>query len=183
MARVAVVLGSAVGNWKEADEAIDLCSLSGVKPQIGAVNEAGQYCPLHLSFWGSLHPDKLGKWAKWRVDAGRNGDAVMIVNKELPQVKADVIYSEPTALRGSSGMFLPVVLHRIYGYQKIILAGIHMGPERRFFDKEDGTGWKHHENYRVGWNRIQDELRPVIRSMGGWTQEMFGQPTLHWIKE
>jgi hypothetical protein len=42
--------------------------------------------------------------------------------------------------------------------------------------------WNPAHSFRRGWMARTRELKPYLRSMGGWTQTEFGAPTEEWLK-
>ena len=43
--------------------------------------------------------------------------------------------------------------------------------------------WNAALGFRRGWSAHMRELKPYVRSLGGWTLEQFGEPTVEWLRE
>jgi hypothetical protein len=81
--------------------------------------------------------------------------------------------------QGSSGLFAVQVAKR-KGFQKIITCGIPMTVEGSHFERHQL--WQSAIAFRDGWVRCKSQLAPYVRSMSGWTEQMFGSPTHEWLE-
>lgn len=162
-----LILGDADGVRDEAAEAMRRRRFDAVF----AVNNIGIDWP-HVDVWASLHPEAVENWCglgrglQLRANAGLN----------RPETWAHKPYrgvdrSTPD-WGGSSGLFAVKVALEA-GFDEIVLAGIPMSETPHFYTDRP---WNHAPRYRRAWEARIEELRPVLRSMSGWTKEMFGAP-------
>ena len=171
---IALCLGGAKSVW---DDLAAAEALIGDAPRrIVACNFAGIAYPGHLDTWVTLHPELFDGWRADRAQAGRNTDYRQFCHQPAGDGVAVVGYQG----RGSSGLYMAQVGLQETGCAAAILCGVPM----------DDTGghihwpgaWSQAELYRpafeaakaAGWN---------IRSMGGWTAELFGRPDAEWLAE
>ena len=160
----ALVLGGAEGVFDDLEAASPYLD----DPIVIAANDVGTRYQGHLHHWVSLHPSKLEAWKNQRRKAGYNMDFTTWAHRKCQW--ADKIL---TCWGGSSGM-LAVQVARELGCTKIVLCGVPMDPRGHFFKKDE---WTDCHAYRRAWNRKYDDLAPYVRSMSGWTRELFGPPT------
>jgi hypothetical protein len=78
---------------------------------------------------------------------------------------------------GSAGLFGVAVALRL-GCDRVLLCGVPMRAEAGHFVRK--TPWDQCKSYVKHWER-RVGLKPVVRSMGGWTAEQFGGPTEEWL--
>lgn len=149
---------------------------------IVACNDAGFEWPGRLDHWATLHPEELAHRIRVRAERGypdgfetwtRPYPAGMKERERLVDHTLDG-YDD-----GSSGLLaLGVALH--VGCHAI-LCGVPMDPVEHF--NRDGE-WSVAEKYRVGWEPLASDRRArIVRSMSGWTREVFGAPTHEWVDE
>lgn len=119
----------------------------------------------------TLHPPKLNDWLAERA---RNGlprpDAVWA---HRPANELVTNHTEDWA--GSSGLFAVKVARQL-GFEQIILCGVPMQVEQRHFIRREP--WGAAMAFRAGWERHRANIAPYVRSMSGWTKELFGEPDL-----
>lgn len=170
----ALVLGSAASMWEEAEAALKLFTPDAVC----AANNSGIVWPDRLDYWVTLHPGPDPNWPgvvvalEKRLAAGRN----------RPQVwghkVATGIDRHTSDWKGSTGLLCVKVL-REEGFERIVLAGVPMTREAgHFYDKKP---WLQFDNYVKAWPAHKAELAPFVRSMTGYTKELFGEPTQEWF--
>lgn len=174
--RSCLVLGGA--NTLEADieAALDVGQYDGVI----ACNDAAAWWPGDLEAFVTLHPEKLGAWLKERSHAGLPAPKRVISHKQGKFV-TDVMDYRLTKIRrsGSSGYFAAKVAAFDLGYDRVVLCGIPLEPSgAHFFDKRE---WISARKYREPWTLAVDQFADRIRSMGGWTQRLLGQPDTEWL--
>lgn len=78
---------------------------------------------------------------------------------------------------GSSG-FLAVGVARELGL-RAVLCGVPM--DARPHVGRTGAPWNGHASYLGPWTERQAALAPHVRSLSGWTRELFGAPDPAWL--
>jgi predicted SAM-dependent methyltransferase len=116
----------------------------------------------------SLHPTKLADWLKRREANGHPAPSQVWAHRSGPNVTHHV---EDWA--GSSGLF-SVKIARKLGFERIILCGVPMEPSAKHVVR--AQPWPAGVTFRRGWEKYKGEIAPFVRSMSGWTAEMFGRP-------
>lgn len=120
------------------------------------INRAGLWYPNEFKHWFSWHSPELIGWAEKRPGA-RLHTTYQHDGVELHSVKRPY---------GSSTMAAIQVMLECFGYHKAVLAGCPQdGPYRRFCSE---------------WDQLHD-LKHRIRSMSGYTKQLFGTPTREWL--
>ena len=163
---IALILGGARTVWADAAAAHELI---GDRHRITvAANMAGVHFTSRLDAWASLHPDHLANWQAQRAAAGRNADARTFTPGH-------------TAERwpGSSGLYaLQVALFEM-GASAAILCGIPMDRQAGHF-LHPGA-WASTTDYRRAFELALPVIGGRARSLGGWTRDLFGEPTTTWL--
>lgn len=156
--------------------------LLGSRPHsYAACNDAGIDLPGPLRLWATLHPEKMGDWARRRTEAGNSLDGTWLVGSvggRKSHVHALIARGAP----GSSGLFVARVARIELGFARVILCGIPMdGQPNRYRVRE--RGWRDFDRYRKGWHEAagDPEFAPFVRSMSGWTSELLGRPDAAWL--
>jgi heparin binding hemagglutinin HbhA len=67
------------------------------------------------------------------------------------------------------------------GATAAILCGVPMQSEAGHFDRPEGAAWERTGTYRIGFLTALREVGGRVRSMGGWTADVFGQPSATWV--
>ncbi len=136
-----------------------------------AINDIGIYVE-EVDHWCTMHPDKMSVWAKQREDHGfvkpKLWTATHLSTEGFTSINS----------RGGGGI-LGVNLAKFLNASKIVLAGIPMTQNANFNRKH---GWIEATLYRQFW-RGEKSYPKWVRSMSGWTKEMYGPPTEEWLKE
>lgn len=179
MSRTALVVGGAECVWEDLDK------VSGLfKPDlIIAVNDIGLWLT-HIDHWVSYHHSQLFRWAQQRLDSGLPPPSSYWTNpanfKTSPY--PDGFFKTIKTEGGSSGwMATAVALQK--EKCKVVLAGVPMVPAMRHFnDKQKGKPWVDGKNYLSHWKTHSVKYAQAIRSMSGFTKELFGEPTLEWLQ-
>lgn len=144
-----------------------------------AINDAIALYPEPIDYAVTLHPDKLRGWLDRRGKDQRPG--------ARPELWSDhcvgVGTLEPDQLThdswgGSSGL-LAVKIGLIENFRRIVLAGIPMDATRGHID--DAAPWADCYSFKSGWHAQRKLIGLYVRSMSGWTAEMFGKPTKAWL--
>lgn len=160
---IALILGGAPSVWAETSKA---GGLLWPRPQIVvAANLAGIAYGDRLDAWATLHPDELPGWM-----ARRQG------NDDYRTFTPD-----KTSERwpGSSGLYAAQVALFEMGAAGGILCGVPMESRAGHFTGR--TPWESVTDYRRAFQAALPEIGGRVRSMGGWTQDLFGAPTREWI--
>lgn len=121
----------------------------------------------------TLHGDKYSFWESQRRAAGFD-----MPERSWAHRPYSGISDWTRDWGGSTGLF-GVKLARELGFVHIALCGVHMSPESGHFVR--GKEWNEAIPFRRGWVAHLTELKPYVRSWGGWTREQFGAPTLEWL--
>jgi hypothetical protein len=172
---VAVVIGGAECWQKDLDEALRL--LDERPTRFFFVNDHIKSFPRH-GIACTLHPDKLHgahNWLAKRRQAGLPEPQEVWAHIKHASVTHDTATVD---WQGSSGLFAVQVARR-HGYDRVILCGVPMTVDDGHFERHQK--WQSAITFRNGWVRCRSELVPFVRSMSGWTLEMFGLPTEEWL--
>lgn len=166
-----IVLGGARCVWDDYGEAEKL----GIKADLMVVNDIGLYLQKPFQHWVSLHPDHLVLWRKLKSQHGETVNCLSHSNKLHHE---HVINWHIHNAGGYSGLFAAQVALAL-GYEQIILCGVPQDNSGRFFDPpwvKDLTHGSDMTSKRAFKQAIQGnpELRRCVRSMSGWTKELFG---------
>jgi hypothetical protein len=80
--------------------------------------------------------------------------------------------------QGSSGLFM-VKIALEEGFTHIILCGVPMDVDANHITRH--KPWHGAPGFARGWHRHMQELKPFVRSMSGWTQQVLGAPDMLWL--
>jgi hypothetical protein len=172
---IAIVMCGGGDPFREWELAKELCARAGKNVSIFAGNDMIEHFPENIDHAITLHPDKLKLWLPRRKANGFN---------DPPKVWAHRNYEGAVThwtrdWSGSTGLFC-IKIARENGYVHIITCGVHMNVDSNHFVRNQP--WNAAHGFRRGWVGRVPELRPYLRSMGGWTQEEFGAPTEEWLR-
>lgn len=160
---IALILGGAPSVWAEMTTAGGL-----LWPRfqiVVAANLAGIAYGDRLDAWATLHPDELPGWQARRQG---NDDYRTFTPDETPE-----------RWPGSSGLYAVQVALFELGAAGVILCGVPMDSRAGHFTGR--TPWESVTDYRRAFQAALPEIGGRVRSMGGWTQDLFGAPTREWI--
>lgn len=180
MTPVLIALGSA---WDVHGDLEAVLKLVGDRPyEIGAAKWIGADFEGRLSLWASLHPEMAGKMQRARAAKGGNADYLFIAHKggRGPQFDGGRIDRVmPQGYHGCSGLYLACKAVQL-GYERVICCGMPLLPEPHFNRPEP---WRDAARYHRGWRdaRRDHEISTRVRSMSGWTAELFGRPNARWL--
>ena len=159
---IALILGGAPSWEREAAEAADLLNRRHL---VVAANLAGIHHKGRLDGWATLHPDCLDAWA-----AERAGEpASRLFTPDLT----------PERWPGSSGLYALQCALLELGATGAILCGVPMETSAGHF--LNPGAWAGTADYRRAFEAALPEIGGRVRSMGGWTAELFGKPTPQWV--
>lgn len=159
---IALILGGAPSVWAEAEAAAKLLNRRhlAVAANLALVHYRGR-----LDAAATLHPDLLDGWI-----AQRRG------NKDFRRFTPE---TTPERWPGSSGLFALQVALFDLGATGAILCGI---PQDNAAGSINHSGpWNGGDDYRRAFMAALPEVGGRVRSMGGWTAELFGRPTKAWV--
>ncbi len=173
---VAIVMCGGGDPFAEWELARALCAKAEKNYSIFAGNDMIEHFPGNIDHAITLHPDKLPLWLPKRKASGFN---------DPPKIWAHRNYEGAVThwtrdWSGSTGL-LCIKIARECGYVHVIACGVHMNVESNHFIRNQP--WNAAHGFRRGWIAHSRELKPYLRSMGGWTQEEFGAPTEEWLRE
>lgn len=156
--------------------------LLGSRPYaLAACNDAGIDLPGPLRLWATLHPEKMGDWARRRTEAGHSLDGTWLVGSEGGR-KSHVHALIARGASGSSGLFVAKVARVDLGFSRVILCGIPMDAQPNRYRRLE-NGWRDFDRYRKGWHEAAADpgFAMHVRSMSGWTAELLGCPDAAWL--
>jgi len=185
MSPVALIIGGAEGAFGEFYAASILCGeVAPLASDVFAVNDMIAAFPHIIDHAVTLHPGKLIAWLRERHKAWEERGQGACANFTPPLrswchregVRHFTDWSPDWG--GSSGLFA-VKVARELGYRRVILCGVPMTVEGGHFRRRQR--WAACHGFRPAWERHAGELRPYLRSMSGWTRELFGAPGPGWL--
>jgi hypothetical protein len=177
MRSVAIIVGGAAGAYEEAVAATRACSRF-IPPLLGVedfvCNDMIAEWPWLIAHAVTLHPHKMPGWLRER--RARELPAPERLWCHRGSVAGFTDWTRDWA--GSSGLFA-VKIARELGHERVILAGVPMTVQGGHFRRRQR--WTAAFGFRPAWERRRAELAPYVRSMSGWTQEIFGAPDRAWL--
>lgn len=168
---IALCLGGAPSVWSDLEAAEAL--LAGRPRLIVACNFAGIHYTGHLDAWVTLHPNMFWKWARERERAGRNTDYRAFAYTGHPTGPQEIVKER---WKGSSGLYMAQIALSHLGATGAVLCGVPQDPEAGHYVTPGpwpGPGM-HGDRYRSGFRAAATAIGHQVRSMGGWTAELFG---------
>ena len=188
--RPALVLGGADCVWR--DVAVLETLIGGFWPGLViAVNDVGEVWPRRIDHWATVHPENLLTPRGWEnPDKGQHGWLGYRLSQGLTPPGLTWCHAKranwPNIDRtlaqmgsGSSGLFGVAVALEV-GADAIVLCGISMDDRPHFAESrkhKPGTPWTGNGAHRRAWTKNLATLKPVVRSMSGWTRELLGPPS------
>lgn len=172
---VAIVICGGGDPFAEADRALDLCAVAGRMHTLFAGNDMIGKWPSIVHHACTLHPDKLFMWTGERIT-----NHLEPAERTWAHRPFSGITDHTRDWSGSTGLFC-VKVARELGFVHILLCGVHMSRDSNHFVRREP--WIHAEGFIRGWQAHLVELKPYVRSFGGWTREQFGLPTPQWIMD
>jgi hypothetical protein len=169
---IALILGGAPSVWRELAEAEAL--LGRRRRLVIAANLAGIHHVGKLDAWATLHPERL---ADWRAE--RKGPAAARYFVPAGLALAPWAEQAPDRWNGSSGLYAGQCALLEVGATAIVFCGVPMDSEAGHF--VNPGAWAGTGDYRLGFEGALREAGGRIRSMGGWTADLFGHPTATWL--
>lgn len=181
---IALVLGGAATVWDDADRALSLGEFDGVV----TCNDITVAWPGPITAAVSLHAEQWGLWIERRDRLGHPRPAQVFGHTTARDsiLRLPPCITDWTGFRfpgqvesGSSGLFALKVALLDLGFDKAVLCGVPMtSVGAHFFDARQWDGAKSHKQ---GWREALSQIESRARSMSGWTRDILGEPTAHWI--
>jgi hypothetical protein len=167
--KTCIVVGCAAGMMSE----YALARLIAPKASVLAVKGAGCVIPEELLAWVTLHPEQYEQDREQREKLGLPVPSAVWSNIVAPG------FHYAADKGGSSALLAVFIALEAYAADRIILAGVPLTPTPYFNKLGDLEGVT---RYRDAWLRVSRQLGPHVRSMSGWTRELFGYPHHNWIQ-
>ena len=175
MAHLALCIGGAPSVWSDLEAAK---ALVGDRAHVVLVtNHAGRFYEGDIDAWVTLHPELFEHWRGDRAVKGLNTDYRALAfasHRRLPGVEP---YKQTWGL--SSGLFAAQLALEAMACAGVILCGVPLEVEAGHF--HNPGPWLLADRYRQGAIDAKAAGAPV-RSMAGWTAELFGRPDADWLK-
>ena len=168
---VAIVLGAG-GSWRA-----DLRNARHFAPkaEIIAVNIALTVCPEPVAAFCTLHPEKAAAW----LSNAPHQSPETYSPKAWAGFSPD--YRVPEAWAATSGLYAAQVALRERGARCVILAGVPLEPSAGSIYGPGEWSPDHVAMYRTGAISARREEGARIRSVSGWTRNVFGGPCFAWL--
>src|SRR5690606_18924269 len=128
----------------------------------------------------SLHPERLASWLQARAARGYPApDRVFVAGPSRAVLRAELTAStfDGQVLSASSGGFAAKVALVDLGFDRAVLCGIPVDRGAHFFNTKP---WAAADRHRKGWIEAFPAIGKRLRSMSGWTKEVFGEPSPEW---
>jgi hypothetical protein len=181
-----LIIGRARGVWEEVRRAQALCEFD----QTIVINSAGCDYPHVIDHWVSFHAHEFAKWSELRRKRGYpdlRGQYWCSRSSPRWEDKYTDLVSKVECRGGSSGMVAVRVAFVVDGLNnksypsgmRIVLAGVPLDVEAGHYD-QDGE-WREALLHRKIWEEQADDMRPYVKGMSGWTQQLLGAPTREWL--
>ena len=171
----AIVMCGGGDPFAEYARAKELCARAERTVTIFAGNDMIEKFPEDITHAITLHPDKLSLWLPRRRAAGLNQPEKVWAHRNYEGAVTDWTRD----WSGSTGLFC-IKIARELGFVHIIGCGVHMTVEGAHFIR--GEPWKASDGFRKGWDAHIQDLKPYVRTYGGWTLEQLGEPTEDWLR-
>lgn len=181
-----LLLGSGKDVWREFNDAAALVGLAGLKYEIMAINftmvglsHAHKEGHIKVTHWASLH--------RYYFALRPHLAPGVATHSPRGTQEEGVDYAYPGILNtGGSGGLWATKLALLMGYRKVILCGVPINGEPRFYDY--GGAEQHFDttSCRHPWiEAIRLDQLPTkrVRSMSGWTKDRLGEPSIEWLKD
>lgn len=168
-----IIIGGARCVWNDYLE----LKATGFDGSIMAVNDVGMYFDGPLNHWVSMHASYLAHWVALRKGHSMMGHECLTHTREsYPGIR---VYWDIQNYGFESGLFAAQVALCL-GYDQIVLCGIPQDGSGHFFDPPWINSGEHGDkNSLKSFRNIVEnapELRQRVRSMSGFTKELFGGP-------
>lgn len=146
--------------------------LAGQRHLIVAANLAGIHHQGPLDAWATLHPEHVDEWTQARGQGGHRIFSPAKVGRVEVEIAAE-------RWDGSSGLYALQIALEEMNASAAILCGVPMDQAAGHFI--DAGPWAPVTSYRQAFAAALPIHGGRVRSMGGWTAELFGAPSPAWI--
>lgn len=171
---IVFVLGGAKTLHDDLRRARELCE----PDTIVATNHAGRDYDGFLPHWATVHVDLFPTWIKQRREKGFKDAQSLWGPDERPSPKGVAI--RPIAnWRGSSGLLAVSVALDGLCADKVVLCGVPLDRNAAHYD--DNKPWRDASNYRLAWLHKKERMQGKVKSFGGWTAHLLGEPSREWL--
>ena len=167
----AFILGGAACVWDDLSALKALTDLSDWT--CFCINDAGWAYRGHMHHWVTVHPEKLAAWKAIREREQPDANRRYLVWSTRPHKLVDIQVSDSWG--GGSG--LTTIRAARTQLDRIVCCGMPMDEMEHF----DRPGTFPCEKYRAAFLNKATDLAPFVRSMSGWTAELFGRPDPAWL--
>lgn len=176
LGEVALVVGGAECWQEDYDAARAMCEEAGVPFRVYAVNDHIEDLSGEIVAC-TLHTDQIGKWLSGRRRRGYPApDQVWSFRWDA---KTKLVTDRVDDLGGSSSLFaFQVARHR--GHEQVVVCGVPMTPEGKHYVRH--ARWNTCSLFWEKWQKHHAIIAPYLRSMSGRTADVYGQPTVEWLK-
>lgn len=182
MGKLVVVVGGGPAWEKEWNNFLKLIGNSPF--DVALINdhiETWQFKSPKFAF--TLHSEKINHWLSQRKKNGFSIDNLKtIVYANKPTIYKHHIYNisrDKKCKSGTSGFFAVYNLIKELGYAKVVLIGIPINNAPNYF--RDEQEWPKGEMHRPTWRNNKNWMYGKVKSMGGWTKELLGEPNKRWL--
>lgn len=194
MNKFALVVGCAACIWDDVKRATTLHNFDAVY----CVKQAGIYWPTKFDVWCSLHPEMMDKYEAERKAKGfpSGYEIVAPLSKEVGShgQKGNIarrvsLFPKGVTSSPSSGIYAAYVA--VQDGFHVVLAGIPMqtsaghflpGTRTIVLGHVRGPQWLERDAFLAGFEQYKPHLRGKVKSMSGETKNIFGEPTLGWLR-
>lgn len=171
-ARLAVIVGGAIGAWEERDYLIERLLVG--RPFVSiAINDAGTEHPDPLDHWVSAHRNRMDAWISKRLANGLDSD----FERWADSPKEGFPYADGWLGGGSGLTAVEIALERLR-LRGAVVCGC---PLDGTVNAYSGIPWEHFARYGRRWSRARSAISGRLKSLSGWTCETFGAPTPRWL--
>ena len=180
----ALVVGCADSVWNEVEAAQKLATFDAFY----VVKMAGIHWDQGYFHWITLHPEYMTRYRAERTKINLP-DSFEIVGPLIDELGLHwehpcdrrVSYRWPNMTSsGSSGLFaVKVALDD--GHDRVVLAGVPMERDGNHFAR--GKTWTQRDCFADAWTQMASKIKPNVRSLSGWTQQLLGAPDTEWLSQ
>ena len=183
MNEIALVIGGSDAVLTEFDAAAQICHRAGVQYVTFVVNDLIATFP-QVDHAVTLHPAKIdAMWLlqrrKERLPFPERVWAHRFDKMMAPSV-TDACQQWTTGSNGGSSGLLAVKIALQLGYGRVVLCGVPMTMKAGHINRKQP--WVAVRSFVIAWEARHVELKPHVRSMSGFTMELFGTPTMEFLQ-
>lgn len=179
----ALVIGCSSNVWEEVEKAQDLCLFDSVY----CVKIAGIHWRGGRFTWPTLHPEFMDDYEKQRAALGYHCDYEIVaplsgevgMHGQKGRIARRVSYRYPgmNSSASSGGYAAKIALED--GFDRVVLAGVPMDADAGHFTRK--RKWEQRDSFTRGFMDSVPHFAGRVRSMSGWTAELFGTPDAAWL--